>query len=103
MVMYVLHLPVKDNNGKPFNKREFTRVRDELIEKFGGCTFYPQAQKGFWVHKGVVFEDDVVVFEVWVRRTQKNLAWLSEYGRVLRKRFKQKSIGAKLVPFETVE
>jgi len=103
MVMYVIHLPLRDNKGKSIKRKEFARVQRELIDRFGGCTIYPQPVKGFWVHQGIIFEDEVVVFEVWVPRTRENLKWLSRYREILRKRFKQKVIGAKIIPFQIPE
>jgi hypothetical protein len=100
MVMYVIHLPLRDNKGKRIKRKEFARVRRELIDRFGGCTFDPHPKKGFWVHRGIVYEDEVLVCEVWVRRTRENLKWLSRYREILRKRFKQKVIGAKIIPFQ---
>ncbi|MBM3333564.1 hypothetical protein FJY63_02780 [Candidatus Sumerlaeota bacterium] len=94
---YYLYLPLKDNAGKHFGQKKFKRVQRELRTRFGGCTFSRCPKKGHWVHKGVTYEDDVYEVEVWIARTRENLQWLSNYRKILARRFKQIEIGAKIV------
>ena len=42
-------LPLRDNEGAPFPGDDFTRVRAELVERFGGVTAHLQAPaQGVW-------------------------------------------------------
>lgn len=61
-----LLLPLRDNEGRPFDRSLFDGVRDELTERFGGLTAYNRAPAEglFSDAAGHVTRDDVVVVEV---------------------------------------
>ena len=70
----------------------FGRVREQLVERWGGVTAFTRTPaKGVFLQNGNErTEDEIVVYEVMVKRIDK-LWWLS-YKRDLETRFSQQEI-----------
>jgi hypothetical protein len=82
-------LPLFDNEGRPFAREHYAHVRHELTERFGGLTAFTRAPaEGLWKDdEGETAHDDVVVFEVMVRRIDRG--WWRDYRHVLEREFRQ--------------
>jgi hypothetical protein len=61
---YELFLPLSDNDGVPFDLSFIPSLRLRLLEQFGGVTFFPQPNEGYWQMAGVTYRDEIVVFRV---------------------------------------
>jgi hypothetical protein len=61
---YELFLPLSDNNGVPFDLAFIPSLRVRLLEQFGGVTFFPQPNEGYWQMAGVTYRDEIVIFRV---------------------------------------
>jgi len=63
-------LPRADNQGRPFPREEFDRVKEELAEDFEGVTAFIQAPaEGLWKQQGGHSQnDDIIIFEVMTDR-----------------------------------
>jgi hypothetical protein len=87
-----LIVPLYDNSGAPFARGDFTRIRRELTEHFGGATAYTRAPaEGTWEDsEGRVHHDDVVVIEVMVETLER--AWWAAYRREVGQRFRQHAL-----------
>ena len=86
-------LPLRDNEGNPFPRADFARVRGELLERFGGVTAHMQAPaQGVWKdeEEGTVDRDEIVVIEVMADRIERE--WWSGYREELRLRFRQEEL-----------
>lgn len=84
-------LPLSDNEGQPFSHSEYTRVRSELTEQFGGMTAFTRGPaEGLWEENGETTRDDIVVFEVMTSDLSDR--WWNGYRRTLEARFRQESI-----------
>lgn len=85
-------LPVRDNDGRPFPRADFDRVRAELAEHFGGVTAFTRAPaEGLWKDEaGSPARDDVVIFEVMADPLDR--AWWASYREQLRQRFRQEEL-----------
>jgi len=58
-------LPMYDNFGRAFAEGDYSTVRRELTDKFGGLTAFTRAPaQGLWNNEGETKHDDIVVFEV---------------------------------------
>lgn len=59
-------LPLYDNSGTPFRQQDYTRVRDELAERFGGVTAYLRSPaEGMWRETpSLTIRDEIVIYEV---------------------------------------
>ena len=64
MKEYELFLPLSDNNSVPFDLAFIPSIRVRLLEQFGGVTFFPQANEGYWQMAGVTYRDEIVIFRV---------------------------------------
>ena len=89
--MYLIQilLPLHDNERKPFAQEQYTAVRSELTNKFGGITAYTRAPAlGLWKPNGSeASQEDIVVFEV--MSDNLDCDWWRDYKRELEKRFRQ--------------
>jgi len=94
-------LPLKDNEGRAFPRKEFDAVRLELTHRFGGVTAFLQSPAfGAWKEDGKVVHDELVLYEVLVESLDR--AWWKEYRESLQLRFKQELIVARASPVETL-
>ena len=62
MKEYELYVPLNYNDGSPIQPEKIERIGQRLLEQFGGCTFFPQPNKGTWKMGHVVFCDEIVIF-----------------------------------------
>ena len=84
-------LPLRDNAGAAFPKSEFTRVRAELTDRFGGVTAYARAPaQGIWRDGGQTKRDDLMVLEVMADRLDDH--WWAGYRATLEEQFRQAEI-----------
>ena len=92
MHLVQLLLPTADNDGNPFPRSAYDRVRFELTERYGGVTAYVRAPaEGLWKESpGRVSRDDVVIYEVMADRLERS--WWSMYRQTLEARFRQAEI-----------
>jgi hypothetical protein len=91
MRLVQIFLPLYDNTGKRFPARLYAREREQLAERFGGITAHMQAPaKGLWKDGSKTHKDDLVIFEVMLRKVDRK--WWSHYRHLLQKRFKQKEL-----------
>ena len=68
MKEYELYVPLFLNDGTPVSDEFIDRLGQWLVKEFGGCSFFPQPNKGLWKMGDVVFRDQVVIFRVLTRR-----------------------------------
>lgn len=85
-------LPLSDTDGKPFEADLYNRVRDELVEHFGGVTaFTRRPAEGLWKEGGGEPDcDEIVILEMmadWLDR-----GWWRNYRTELERRFRQDEI-----------
>jgi len=92
MHLVQLLLPLYSNSGRKFSQGLYARVRDELVEQFGGITAYTRAPvHGLWQEtESETVRDDLIIYEVMV--THLNQKWWHEYRATLEKRFEQESL-----------
>ena len=85
-------LPLYDPQGARFPPAPYTRVKDELTERFGGLTAYARAPaEGLWESDtGHTQRDEIVVYEVMAEELERE--WWKEYRQELEKRFRQREL-----------
>jgi hypothetical protein len=94
-------LPLRDNDGRPFPRADFARVRAELVERFGGVTAHSQAPaQGVWKdeEEGEVERDEIVVLEVMDDALDRD--WWGRYREDLRRRFRQEELVVRAMEIE---
>jgi hypothetical protein len=92
MHLVQLLLPLYDNNKQLFPQKDFDRVRDELVKRFGGITAFRRSPaEGLWREgESQLSRDDVVVFEVMTEALDRE--WWSGYRQELEGRFRQEQL-----------
>jgi hypothetical protein len=91
MHLVQLLLPLKDEDGKPFPRASYRRIREVLTDRFGGLTAYTRAPaEGLWDQGDEVAHDDIVIYEVMV--PELDHAWWSEYRAALEAEFEQEEL-----------
>jgi hypothetical protein len=88
MHLVQLLLPLKDQDGKPFPRSQYRKIRELLTERFGGLTAYTRAPaEGLWDEGDQVAVDDIVIYEVMVSELDRD--WWREYRAGLEEAFEQ--------------
>ena len=92
MHLVQLLLPLKDQDGKPFPRSQYRKIREMLTERFGGLTAYTRAPaEGLWdVGDDEVALDDIVVYEVMVADLDRD--WWRQYRADLEEAFDQEEL-----------
>lgn len=91
--MYVIEifLPLRDNEGRAFGRKEFERVRRELTERFGGVTAFTRAPaEGVWKTGSAEMRDQMVILEVMTKKLKRK--WWGKFRRGLKRRFRQEEL-----------
>ena len=92
MHLVQLLLPLKDQDGKPFPRSQYRKIREVLTERFGGLTAYTRAPaEGLWdVGDDEVAIDDIVIYEVMVAALDRE--WWGQYRAGLEEEFDQEEL-----------
>lgn len=101
--MYLIQflLPLRDNEGRPFHRADFERVRAELIERFGGVTAFLQSPaSGAWKDEGETTHDEMVLLEVMSDTLDRG--WWKGYRAELERRFRQEAIVVRALGAESL-
>jgi hypothetical protein len=61
---YDLFIPLRHNDGAPIAPRIFQDLQRTLVGQFGGLTYFPQPNEGFWRLGNVTYRDEIVVYRV---------------------------------------
>ena len=82
-------LPLFDNAQQPFPREDYSQVRKELTEQFGGLTVYRRAPaEGVWkLNDNHTTRDDIAIFEVMAPELDED--WWRNYRHDLERRFRQ--------------
>jgi hypothetical protein len=64
MQEFEIYLPTVMNDGAPIDVSVIDRIKDTLVQTFGGYTHLDQRFEGAWRLGGVTFRDDVTILRV---------------------------------------
>src|SRR5215210_7107174 len=88
MHLVQLLLPLRDQDGKPFPRSQYRKIREVLTERFGGLTAYTRAPaEGLWDEGDEVTLDDIIIYEVMAAELDRD--WWREYRGRLEDEFDQ--------------
>ena len=92
MHLVTLLLPLARRDGAPQPRALFAALRDELVERFGGVTFFTRSPaQGLWEDDdGAVEQDEIVLVEVIDQRLDRD--WWAALRRRLERDFDQDEI-----------
>jgi hypothetical protein len=74
---YDLFIPLYDNDGRPVGPQQFQVLQQQLLDQFGGLTFFTQPNEGFWTVAGVTYRDAIVIYRVLTSDAQEVRRFLS--------------------------
>jgi hypothetical protein len=101
MHLFQILLPRADNNGLPFAREDFSRLKEELAGRFEGVTAYLQAPaEGLWRQGAASDNDEIVIFEVMVEEIDL-LDWRSQRAE-LERRFRQDKVIIRYMPMTLI-
>ena len=92
MKEYELYLPLFLNDGTPVQDDFIDGIGERLLEHFGGCTYFPQPNKGLWKIGNVVFRDDVAIFRVLTGKVRRARRFFRELKQELMDELRQEAI-----------
>jgi hypothetical protein len=88
-IRHEILLPTRYNDGSPVESVKFDDVLQEISERFGGVTFFPETLRGVWLHQGQRFDESNVRLVVDVEDSPENADFFVNYKRTLKDRFRQ--------------
>lgn len=101
MHLFQILLPRADNTGRPFDRDDFDRVKEELASRFNGVTAYLQAPaEGLWRKGASSDADQIVIFEV--MSDEVDLPDWRNRRTELERRFRQEKIIIRYMPMALV-
>jgi hypothetical protein len=89
---YELYVPLTYNDGSPIEGEKIERIGENLLEQFGGVTFFPQPNQGRWRMGGVTFQDQIVIFRVLTSRAWSARRYFKTLIRELKTELNQEEI-----------
>jgi putative NADPH-quinone reductase len=67
-------------------------LQAQLLDQFGGLTFFPQPNQGFWTLAGITYRDEIVIYRVITSDQQEARRFLADLKERLREEFEQEEI-----------
>jgi len=89
---YDIFVPLYFNDGSPVEVEKFQDLQETLLRQFGGLTFFPQPNKGFWQMAGVTYRDEIVVYRVIAAASGDSRKFLERLKERLKADFEQEEI-----------
>lgn len=89
---YELYVPLTHNDGTPIDPNVLVELRDRLLEQFGGLTFFPQRNDGFWTFGGVTYRDEIVIYRVLSEDHRRARRFFRELKEELKRTLNQEDI-----------
>jgi hypothetical protein len=68
------------------------RTQQQLLDQFGGLTFFPQPNEGFWTVAGITYRDAIVIYRVLTSDAQEARRFLSVLKERLKEELQQEDI-----------
>jgi hypothetical protein len=89
---YDIFIPLRYNDGRPVEGRALQKLQSELVDRFGGLTFFPQANQGFWKLGDVTYRDEIVIYRVLAKDTRRSRRYLAKMKERLKAELNQEEI-----------
>jgi hypothetical protein len=89
---YDLFIPLYYNDGRPVEPQQFQALQQQLLDQFGGLTFFPQPNEGFWTVAGITYRDAIVIYRVLTSDAQEARQFLSALKERLKEQLQQEEI-----------
>lgn len=84
-------LPRFDNDGQPFTDQQINKLRETIIDRFGGLTVEEEASSGYWKEGDKLYKDINDKYIIGLNSLTQ-IPELLNLVRQVRKEFKQEAI-----------
>lgn len=92
MKEYDIFVPLNYNDGSPVETRKFQRLQRRLLAEFGGVTYFPQPNEGWWQVGDITYRDQIVIYRVLTDDAPTALRFLKRLKKQLKRSFEQEEI-----------
>lgn len=92
MKEYDIFVPLYYNDGKPVEPAKFQDLQARLLELFGGLTYFPQPNQGFWKFGNMTYHDQIVIYRVISQNPIQSRDFLAGFKTYLKREFLQEEI-----------
>ena len=92
MKEYDIFVPLYYNDGRQIEPQKFQDLQQRLIDKFGGLTFFPQPNEGFWTLADMTYRDEIVIYRVLTSDEPEAREFLTILKERLKSEFEQEEI-----------
>jgi len=89
---YEIYVPLTHNDGSPVDAERLVQLRERLLEQFGGLTFFPQRNEGFWTFGGVTYRDEIIIYRILTGETRKARTFFRAIKEELKRDLHQEEI-----------
>jgi hypothetical protein len=89
---YEVYVPLTHNDGTPIDTTILIRLRERLLQQFGGLTFFPQRNEGFWTFGGVTYRDEIVIYRILTNQQRRARRFFREIKEELKRDLNQEEI-----------
>jgi hypothetical protein len=89
---YAIFIPLYYNDGSPIEPKKLQSLQRRLLAEFGGLTYFPQSNQGFWTMRGVTYRDEIVVYRALAQKARSARRFLRRLKEDLKKVLKQEEI-----------
>jgi hypothetical protein len=89
---YDIFIPLYYNDGSPIEPTKFQALQVRLLDEFGGLTFFPQPNQGFWKMGDVTYRDEIVIYRVLASKPRAARRSLTRLKEELKRDLRQEEI-----------
>jgi hypothetical protein len=89
---YDIFVPLRYNDGALIEPARFQRLQGMLLEQFGGLTYFPQANQGFWKLGEMTYRDEIVIYRVIANNARDSRRFLKKLKEDLKADLDQEEI-----------
>jgi len=89
---YGLFIPLYYNDDTQIEPQKFQELQKQLLDQFGGITFFPQPNAGFWTVAGITYRDEIVIYRVITSDAQEARRFLANLKEWLKETLRQEEI-----------
>jgi len=89
---YDVYVPLTYSDGRLIETEKLAGLKDLLLGVFGGLTFFPQENEGYWRVGNVVFRDRIVIFRLLTDDVELAQTFLPGLKEQLKKDLEQEDI-----------
>jgi hypothetical protein len=89
---YDVYIPLKYNDGASVESTVLQDIQQVLVARFGGLTFFPQPNQGFWTMGYVTYRDEIVIYRIVTKNGRSARHFLGRLKEKLKRTLKQEEI-----------